>query len=746
MFDIFNKGVVVVAAIYLAMTIISIFLNAAHEATFVGQKFNVPKILLRVALGFALIIPSSTTGYSLMQDIFMKIVVQGAGLADKTWDAALNYLEYGGTLFIPPSTLSTTTDIVSKAITDKTYGGSTNEKVLSPVTQIFQDEVCMYASSQIWEKQVKAQTGKTPSPLETSSYYHPNFDVATGTVYFPGVGDSGSTPASSTAPIPQACGSAISYYQQNANTIRDQVTSADLTQQGADPQSQSFSNEVTSELLQMQNYSFSALKQLTLSLLPAAEEFVNKEMPGQDDFTPNASSDTSYINNNSKTMFAGLLAYSNLITPLQNLLSAAQNFQGVNNQSGVIPTMEAQGWIMAGSVYWTVESMNKKSDALSIGGLFPAVNTPASSVFNAHSAILSQAGREAYRDYAPVINTLWGQYVGAEQNNVAVNNGTATSDNAGMASSIAGGLSSKLSANSLMGVSSTSYNPIALLMKMGNTLLSVVTGTWIAAMALSLGIALPAGVCNSMNPSGMIFRTALSWMKSIVMFVTGLLMVPGAILSYYVPLYPFAVFTFSAIGWFILVVEGMAAAPLICLGVTHPEGHDFMGKAEQSLMLLLSIFLRPALIIIGLIAAMVVSFVAFRMLILAFHNISDSLLSGPLSGNFMLGVVNIAMMLIIFSTFTMELIEQCYKIVSGLPNAVMAWIGAPAQGADYSQMAAAIKSGASAGAAGVKDVASAATIGSGALEAHHGYKQAKVAQDAKDANKNSTSDTGPNAI
>src|SRR3990167_10303009 len=95
MFKVFNEGVLVVAALWLAYTTITLVLNAAIQGSFGGQK-NIATILLRIAFGFALIIPSSTTGYSLLQDIFMKIVVQGVGLADQTWDAGLNYVEYGG--------------------------------------------------------------------------------------------------------------------------------------------------------------------------------------------------------------------------------------------------------------------------------------------------------------------------------------------------------------------------------------------------------------------------------------------------------------------------------------------------------------------------------------------------------------------------------------------------------------------------------------------------------------------------
>src|SRR3990167_11519540 len=102
MFKIFNEGVLVVAVMWLGYTTVTIALRASHEGSFMGQNRNIGVVFLRVAIGFGLVLPSSATGYSLLQVIFMKIVAQGVGLADQTWDAALNYLKHGGSLYIPP--------------------------------------------------------------------------------------------------------------------------------------------------------------------------------------------------------------------------------------------------------------------------------------------------------------------------------------------------------------------------------------------------------------------------------------------------------------------------------------------------------------------------------------------------------------------------------------------------------------------------------------------------------------------
>ena len=269
------------------------------------------------------------------------------------------------------------------------------------------------------------------------------------------------------------------------------------------------------------------------------------------------------------------------------------------------------------------------------------------------------------------------------------------------------GLSS--SAVSLLGHNATHYNPIAFLMVEGNMIIQFVASAWSGALVISGVLGLASGFCNSTSPTGLLLKAILMWIKSIFMMLTTILLVPGVILSFYIPMYPFAVFTFAVIGWIMMVVEGMAAAPLICVGITHPEGHDFLGKGEQALMFFLGIFVRPALLIIGLIASMLVSFIAFQILLAGYSHIWSAaiptLWAASLSEIFLV-FINWIMGLVIFAAFTMEIIEQSYKLTFQLPQYVMKWIGGPEMGQDYGQMASQLKGAAQAGGGAIKDGAS----------------------------------------
>ena len=277
LFEWFNKGIMAVAALWLGYTTLTTALRASQEGSFMGQNRNVPVMLLRIAFGFALIIPSSTTGYNLLQDIFMKIVIEGVGLADHTWDAALHYLEYGGTLYIPPGTMTTDTKLINAALgPDATTGASQG-----PVTTILQDEVCMLKSAE-W----KGEQGRPPAPNDAGggsfanpsdapvTPFHPIYHASTGVIDFPGAFSDSSS----------ACGSVKSYYAVN-------------------PPASTFTAEQKSS---MQSYSWSALKQLVISLLPAAQQYVHEKLYNFPSSGASQNAKNSYgskVDVNAKTVF-----------------------------------------------------------------------------------------------------------------------------------------------------------------------------------------------------------------------------------------------------------------------------------------------------------------------------------------------------------------------------------------------------------------------------------------------------------
>jgi conjugal transfer/type IV secretion protein DotA/TraY len=202
------------------------------------------------------------------------------------------------------------------------------------------------------------------------------------------------------------------------------------------------------------------------------------------------------------------------------------------------------------------------------------------------------------------------------------------------------------------------------------------------AVGTTIGIAanLAMGLVNSI-----LFMTL-----PLVIAVTGPMFLTGVILSTYVPLIPFMLFTFGIISWLIFVIEAMAAAPLVALGITHPEGHDLMGKAEQALMLWLSVFLRPIAMIIGLIGGMVLIHVAMTVLNAGFGGVVDSLFLKDVDK---VSSFKSIILMLIYTFIVVALVNQCFGLIHIIPEKIMRWIGLSPEHSDAPQLMESVKGG-----------------------------------------------------
>ena len=190
----------------------------------------------------------------------------------------------------------------------------------------------------------------------------------------------------------------------------------------------------------------------------------------------------------------------------------------------------------------------------------------------------------------------------------------------------------------------------------------------------------------------------------------------GVVMGIYVPFMPFMLFLFGVIGWIMAVIEAMVAAPLVALGITHPEGNDLMGKSEQAVMLLLGVFVRPVTMILGLIFAMNLAQIAVQILdygfLFVFAEISqlNSSFSYVTNGIIMLGAM------VVYAYVLMTVIDQAYSLIYQVPDKILRWIGGPQDTSSAAQMANQVKGqvqqvGGKAGDAGSQVTGSGTSIG-----------------------------------
>ncbi len=174
----------------------------------------------------------------------------------------------------------------------------------------------------------------------------------------------------------------------------------------------------------------------------------------------------------------------------------------------------------------------------------------------------------------------------------------------------------------------------------------------------------------SQNPGVGVINAIQGMMFPQIMLVCAVNVAYGAIEAVYIPLIPFIIFITAAIGWLISVVEALASAPIVALGIMSPGGqHEFLGKAEAGMMLLFNIFLKPPLMIIGLFAGMLIASAVVGMVNTMWGTITSAIGgTGNVIGGYVFQGAKIMLQAAIIS--------KSFSIIYMLPNEVLTWISA----------------------------------------------------------------------
>lgn len=158
----------------------------------------------------------------------------------------------------------------------------------------------------------------------------------------------------------------------------------------------------------------------------------------------------------------------------------------------------------------------------------------------------------------------------------------------------------------------------------------------------------------------------------------------GFILAYVMPFMPAMYFIFAVSGWIKAIFEAIVAVPLWALAHLRVDGEGLPGRdASAGYMLLLGIFLRPILIVFGLLASILI----FTATILVFHDVYDLVIVNmaghpPLEHDpdlkdmeFYRGPVDQFFYTALYTIVVYMTGTSCFKMIDEVPNQIMRWIG-----------------------------------------------------------------------
>jgi defect-in-organelle-trafficking protein DotA len=671
MFSAFNIVALGLGMLMITYTIGLGILNTAESGKFLGEKLSSIWIPVRTALGTALLVPASGTGYCVAQMLMMWFIVNGIGAANTIWQYAVTW------------------GVGSQSV--QVYGVTTTDmKTAYSILQgIMNAEICR----EVQGNRVSG-TGTPVMPISNPGSLAVN---ANGQVYQIIYTNSGTQNTCGIIPF-------------------NKVTSSNFQQT-------SKNQGLTAAQSKANNANWS-LQQYTISNLPFPAPVASTPASnGSDLASMNAAGGVlaALINaavnpDSSPITFPTGTAVTNQ-TAWQPYIDAARTWayqyasqvkmSSLTNLLGDPPaiatdstrqTLTSGGWLTAGQFYFKLVQLGAPTNTAnpnqvqipfistvlpSFGDIQEGANLTSSTAYvNAKNLITTNLMKPLtsgtlnagalYGGHAVDLQPVTGSNPkgvdlaqGFQNLGNAYANQTANNPMAAIGTAIMSSFTNNI-ANQL----ANGGDPIVALVAQGSSMMQITADVMIGILIAGPIAGALSGICdtvyNVMDPVMGMFITLIP----IIYMVLGAVYVEGALLSVYLPLIPLMSFIVGGIGWLIAVIEAMAAAPIIAIGLTIPEGqHDILGRAEPAFLMTMNLLLRPTLMVIGFVMAVVLLRIAFSFFNQGFVEFVND--NGIKTDN----IFGYAIILAAYITTIMAITQRVFGLINHLPDRVLSWIG-----------------------------------------------------------------------
>jgi conjugal transfer/type IV secretion protein DotA/TraY len=417
---------------------------------------------------------------------------------------------------------------------------------------------------------------------------------------------------------------------------------------------------------------FNALYEAQATIGPSAEELLLK---------PAANSEWEFMSN---FLFAGQILIrhvNNLNFTMNSIANSVYNnlanaqlpsdynaaVQGYASQAeNSVKRAISDGWIHAGSYYFTMIKGISKQDT--------TVRLPVDKPIN--TAGIQTLLRGCYTSSMLKAN----QYL-TETNNMLRQTGSdslgdVTFDSAGMRggptksalNAIFKGLPQKIvnAVNEKLTWGSNLGDPLHSMASLGSNIAIITEIVFWSSIGAAFLLWMGSSMLHCIQPAGPTFQALLTVILPFAIILILLTYVAAITLALYVPMIPYLVFLFASIGWIILVIESIVAAPLIALGLIIPS-EDEIGKAGHALVILLGLFLRPALMIVGFVMAAKLLKIGIDMLNFGFAAAYES--------SAVITVFSILAVLFMYVGIATAFVHEAFSLIYVLPDKVLRWMG-----------------------------------------------------------------------
>lgn len=219
-------------------------------------------------------------------------------------------------------------------------------------------------------------------------------------------------------------------------------------------------------------------------------------------------------------------------------------------------------------------------------------------------------------------------------------------------------------------------HPLALMTSMGKSLLEASIRNLGIAAAGNLGGGILGGASAALG-------AGVEVLSNLLFMIVGVTLGAGIILYYILPFMPFVYFFFAVGSWIKEVFEAMVGVPLWALAHLRIDGDGLSGEAARSgYFMIFEIFLRPIMIVFGLIAAVSI-FSSMATVLNAVFDIAVINAGGTNFSNaanvtfteFARGPIDQLFYTIFYAVLMYIIAMSSFKMIDLIPNAITRWLG-----------------------------------------------------------------------
>ncbi|MHA6892089.1 DotA/TraY family protein [Ralstonia pseudosolanacearum] len=631
MMKIFNSAVLFLGMLFVGYTTIKGTVDSAHDGEILGRKMSSIWVPLRSVGGLAALLPLGS-GYSLIQIGILWVALQGVGVADAIWKFAIEQISRD--------------NMISRPMIPDSRPLAAN---------ILLAETCMAGMNVFYQ-----QTGRS-TRIELKAISNTlvntgeilNFDVFDAA---PGVGAYTALKNYANAKY-----TVVDYrWRANDNSYLDPDVCGSVSWKQSWEASEGNSNTKIVKAPIMAAHT-AAVKAMIQELRPVALQIVSGQKP-----TPGA-------------LEAAANTYENRLRAAAKV--AVEDTNG-RARADFLKAAESGGWIFAGTWYNHIVRMND------------VMQSTLNALPTSHSINIldKEPDLQGLLDVISVVNEYIQVFPGANalqeasgqasQNLEAVRRAYLSTDvRRPQTGESAWEYVRKLISAPFMGainlttqsIAGSNLNHMSQMKSFGDTIVGV-------GEALLAAMAGASGAANSVAAKatvGLAFDVGavIQFLSGLVTTLTIALFFFGAVLSTYVPMIPFVTWMTSVVNWFVLVLESVIAGPLFSVAHVHPDGDDAVGKAGHGYMMILSLVMRPSLMLFGLIGGMLLT-----QPVVGLINVAYMTVVAGVQADSMTGIVSFLAYVAIYVIAMTTVVHIVFSLIHWIPDNILRWVGAHAGG------------------------------------------------------------------